>query len=98
MQNTCISQTVSSASGAEPTSKAKESDHIFVEESRAGAHTVERQRRYRRVGGGSSKFASFSTLRRRTEGLTFNAAQISKMLRRDGLVFPNSIKLMNARS
>lgn len=47
---------------------------------------------------GRSKFASFSTCRRKTEGRISRAVQMSKIERRDGLVFPSSIRLMKARS
>jgi hypothetical protein len=47
---------------------------------------------------GRSKFAAFSTCRRKTEGRMSRAVQMSKIERRDGLVFPSSIRLMKARS
>jgi hypothetical protein len=50
------------------------------------------------VYAGSSKFASFSTCRRKTEGLMSRDVQISKIERKDGLVFPSSMRLMKARS
>jgi hypothetical protein len=50
------------------------------------------------VHAGSSKFASFSTCRRKTEGRISRAVQISKIDRRDGLVLPRSIRLMKALS
>src|ERR1700723_1197722 len=50
------------------------------------------------VYAGRSKFAAFSTCRRKTEGRMSRAVQMSKMERRDGLVFPSSIRLMKARS
>ena len=47
---------------------------------------------------GNSKPEFCSTCRIKAEGLTPNDPQMSKMLRNDGLVFPNSIRLMKARS
>jgi len=47
---------------------------------------------------GSSKLESFSTSRKKAEGFMPREPQMSKMLRKDGLVFPNSMRLMNARS
>lgn len=50
------------------------------------------------VYAGRSKFAAFSTCRRKTEGRISRAVQMSKIERKDGLVFPSSIRLMKARS
>ena len=47
---------------------------------------------------GSSKLAAFSTRRRKTEGRISNAVQISNIERREGLVLPRSMRLMNALS
>ncbi len=47
---------------------------------------------------GSSKLASFSTSRRNADGLIDSDPQMSKMLLREGLVFPNSMRLIKARS
>ena len=52
----------------------------------------------RAVHEGNSKLAAFSTRRRKTEGRISNAVQISNMERRDGLVLPRSMRLMNALS
>ena len=50
------------------------------------------------VHEGNSKLADFSTRRRKTEGRISKAVQISNMERRDGLVLPRSMRLMNALS
>ncbi len=47
---------------------------------------------------GNSKPDNCSTCRRKTEGFIPSEPQMSKMLRKDGLVFPNSMRLMKARS
>ena len=47
---------------------------------------------------GSLKPDSCSTCLRNTDGLISRELQISKMLRREGLVLPNSMRLINARS
>ena len=47
---------------------------------------------------GSLNPDSCSTCRKNTDGLISSELQISKMLRREGFVLPNSMRLINARS
>lgn len=53
---------------------------------------------YQTLLAGSSKLASFSTSRRKADGLMASDPQMSKMLRSEGFVLPNSMRLMKARS
>lgn len=53
---------------------------------------------YNTFAVGKEKPESCSTCLRKTEGFISNELQMSKMLRSDGLVLPNSIRLIKARS
>ena len=63
-----------------------------------GIHTPSEYQNIPSYCSGNSKFANFPTSRRKVDGRTESDPQMSKMLLRDGLVFPNSMRLINARS
>src|SRR5580704_13127309 len=59
---------------------------------------VQSETHLRSATKGNSKPDNCSTCRRNTEGFIPSEPQISKILRRDGFVLPNSMRLMKARS
>ena len=64
----------------------------------ASKHTPSKYQNVTAYCRGNSNFANFSTSRRKADGRTESDPQMSKILLREGLVFPSSIRLINALS